>query len=1096
MKRLLIGFYIIFMGLAASGQNYVFNFPVDSTADGSEFIPFQTKVGSNYLNWQMPFPYAKRYFTPDIASPIAYVPTLTGNTANKMRFVRHSDGRVWFIDWQGASVLVNDPNVSGVTNLSIANRTSTGLDIASNTGADASVPLATTSLAGLMSAADKVKVDAALTVELDGSPTNELQVLSIAGSNLTLSNGGGTVAIPGGGPTINTTDNTLPKRQNSGAFTNSLITDDGTTVQVVGTGKVLAADGGAALKGENLFLERVNNSTGAAIINMTINPVTLTLPAGVNDQVKLIFNSCGSSFVVDPNGSETIDGKTTITMQNGDRLILLFNGATSDWMVSGERDSEIDTLGSYNNLRAYTGSAKAIFLNNFTKVSAYTGLTYTTVGGLFVRSASGSENGGTVIVATNGVKWARVINNKTYSHEWWEIGGRDEVGAVTGNFLTSTAGIHSDADRLDAVGIIAPAGSTIIFGLVQQTIILDHEVEKLPNNSTYDFNHVLIIRTGSPVTTTTSNTATATITVASAAGFRAGQYLNIIDESLPFGGNGGNESLYVRIASISGNTINLTATPSANWTSGKIVMLEVGMFSDYVKNLTWRNANIDGNKLNIGGGGRRYIQDFRYNHTFYSKNEPNTTFENCYVRFTPGENFILASGKIMDCRGDSLDGSYGHLSSSGLGPRKNGLFVDNLRINGVCLATDQVSEHCESFITYSVRPGEVILQNCIIKNCPSAALPGLDIVQDDTMLTKVINCHFENFRSILDASYQGFFNQNIQKYFLEVTGSNFIKCGSFYFLGDSLEVGDGVLYVTFDNCNFVDPTFIFDDIAFLRFTNNTIRFDATMHKSFAESARTYYLNLLVQFRRTVFDIRTVKNAKFLNNTIENFKTLNDSLVTCFHFPLEIALRQKNSGGTNLDFYYSQDVEVRGNKILGFVEGIKVQRSLPWQTIQSGSALYQTVGWQFNDNLVLLSKDTISTAKYSGRTYGIECPPGAICNNNTILQQTPDASQVGMVLYGAGTSDVATRMGATAKLNYIYSLAASGNDIEIGDPVNAFWDRNCIVTDNLTRRPIGFNTFPANKSYLARNELLGTIFPNMTTPNSILYQFTNMNANQY
>jgi hypothetical protein len=37
-----------------------------------------------------------------------------------------------------------------------------------------------------------------LTTEVDGDPANEIQVLSIAGANLTLSNGGGTVAIPGG----------------------------------------------------------------------------------------------------------------------------------------------------------------------------------------------------------------------------------------------------------------------------------------------------------------------------------------------------------------------------------------------------------------------------------------------------------------------------------------------------------------------------------------------------------------------------------------------------------------------------------------------------------------------------------------------------------------------------------------------------------------------------------------------------------------------------------------------------------------------------------------------------------------------------------
>jgi hypothetical protein len=49
---------------------------------------------------------------------------------------------------------------SGETNLSIENRTDETLDVASDTGTDATIPKATTSLAGLMSAADKVRLDA------------------------------------------------------------------------------------------------------------------------------------------------------------------------------------------------------------------------------------------------------------------------------------------------------------------------------------------------------------------------------------------------------------------------------------------------------------------------------------------------------------------------------------------------------------------------------------------------------------------------------------------------------------------------------------------------------------------------------------------------------------------------------------------------------------------------------------------------------------------------------------------------------------------------------------------------------------------------
>jgi len=51
---------------------------------------------------------------------------------------------------------------AGATNLAVANRTASTLDITSDTGTDASVPAASTTEAGLLSAADKTKLDASV----------------------------------------------------------------------------------------------------------------------------------------------------------------------------------------------------------------------------------------------------------------------------------------------------------------------------------------------------------------------------------------------------------------------------------------------------------------------------------------------------------------------------------------------------------------------------------------------------------------------------------------------------------------------------------------------------------------------------------------------------------------------------------------------------------------------------------------------------------------------------------------------------------------------------------------------------------------------
>lgn len=73
-------------------------------------------------------------------------------------------------------------SISGATNLAVINQTTTTLDIQSDTGNDATIPAATTSLAGLMAALDKAKLDGiednatqdqnANEVPTSGSPSN------------------------------------------------------------------------------------------------------------------------------------------------------------------------------------------------------------------------------------------------------------------------------------------------------------------------------------------------------------------------------------------------------------------------------------------------------------------------------------------------------------------------------------------------------------------------------------------------------------------------------------------------------------------------------------------------------------------------------------------------------------------------------------------------------------------------------------------------------------------------------------------------------------------------------------------------------------
>lgn len=87
----------------------------------------------------------------------------------------------------GNVVTVNVDATAGVTNLSVGNRTATTLDVISDTGTDATLPFATTSLAGLLTSADKTKLDGIATgANLYTHPNHSGDVVSVADGATTI----------------------------------------------------------------------------------------------------------------------------------------------------------------------------------------------------------------------------------------------------------------------------------------------------------------------------------------------------------------------------------------------------------------------------------------------------------------------------------------------------------------------------------------------------------------------------------------------------------------------------------------------------------------------------------------------------------------------------------------------------------------------------------------------------------------------------------------------------------------------------------------------------------------------------------------------
>lgn len=218
--RWLISIIILLFSLTAFGQVKPKDFPEKTTATGSDHI-YSQGDGSDK---KILFSTAKKYFTPAInTTPIAYVPTPTGNGSNLMEFVKTAGDSIYYIDAGGKAFLLFDPAAAG----------------ASAWGDLSGIP------AGFADGVDNVN-------DADDSATNELAEFTAApgapGSpnqgdlwwkNTTDSvfvyDGGNWafLAIRAGGTGISgLTDNYLTRANGSSSIENSIVYDNGTGIGV------------------------------------------------------------------------------------------------------------------------------------------------------------------------------------------------------------------------------------------------------------------------------------------------------------------------------------------------------------------------------------------------------------------------------------------------------------------------------------------------------------------------------------------------------------------------------------------------------------------------------------------------------------------------------------------------------------------------------------------------------------------------------------------------------------------------------------------------------------------------------------------------
>lgn len=181
----------------------------------------------------------------------------------------------------------------GSTNLAVANRTATTLDVTSDTGTNATVPQASITEAGLLTATDKTKLDDIEANAKDDQVASEVPVTP--NGNLTSTDVQAGLEEHQGD--IDTINQTLNEREFD-----------------------------------------VSNQTSPYVAVFTNDVIfttsDITLYAGLNQIKPLnIRNLSTSKITITPDGLEQIEGSTNVKVGKGDSITLVFNVSDSNWYI-------------------------------------------------------------------------------------------------------------------------------------------------------------------------------------------------------------------------------------------------------------------------------------------------------------------------------------------------------------------------------------------------------------------------------------------------------------------------------------------------------------------------------------------------------------------------------------------------------------------------------------------------------------------------------------------------------------------------------------------------------------------------------------------
>lgn len=402
-------------------------------------------------------------------------------------------------DWNatsGDALILNKPTIpSGVTNLSYTTAASTGT-VNSSTGTNATIPAATTSVAGLLTSSDKSKLDGIaagaqvnVATNLSNTPAaSTLDVNSSTGNNTTLpaattsaagvmtsadksklngiaagaqvnvaTNLGYTTAASSGTVTSSTgTNATIPAATTSlaGLLTSADKTklDGIATGATANTGTVTSVSGGTGLTGT------VTTSGSISLANTAVTPGSYTLAnITIDQQGRITAASSGSA-----GGTGTVTSIATSapitggTITTSGTIGISAATTTAAGSMSAADKSKLDGISA----GARTGTVTSVATSG-----ALTGGTITTSGTLSVRNASTAQTGV--------VQLADVTNSTSTTQA-------GTANAVRSAYDRGTQGVNAASTaQSTANAALARTGGTMTGGVYQT-------VRTISNNSTWN----------------------------------------------------------------------------------------------------------------------------------------------------------------------------------------------------------------------------------------------------------------------------------------------------------------------------------------------------------------------------------------------------------------------------------------------------------------------------------------------------------------------------------------------------------------------------------------------------------------------------------